>query len=177
MRGNSELIWHCCSFTQRMFSFLCLRWPWHLWHFVVETQNTKEINLNTSWKYLEKNGLFKSLFRLKHSQLTWRCFCPPLHPWLSATGNSSQNRTVCWFCWTTNKWFLRGEHHTLSTGARKMETPVRANTNKPVILCSLYRKHWLRDESQFHEAFLSISSSKDCVTLCDIASGSRKIEH
>ncbi len=31
--------------------------------------------------------------------------------------------------------------HTFSIGARKMETPVSANTRIPVILCSLYFGH------------------------------------
>lgn len=53
--------------------------------------------------------------------------------------------------------------HTLSTGARKMETPVRTNTSMPVTLCSLYVWHW-RDTRERQVSFTmhsSTSATKD----------------
>lgn len=53
--------------------------------------------------------------------------------------------------------------HTLSTGARKMETPVRTNTSMPVILCSLYVWHWwdTRERQVSFTMLSSTSATKD----------------
>lgn len=74
-------------------------------------------------------------------------------------------------------WFFLRVLHTLSIGARKMETPVRANTKMPVIRCSLYIGHWwnihMRLSSQFHKPSLYLNyKGLSRLFICEIASGS-----
>lgn len=83
---------------------------------------------------------------------------------------------------TQSKLLIHCGLHTLSIGARKMETPVRANTRIPVILCSLCMGHrWWhihkRMSSQFYKAFLYFNFkgfSEVFLSICDTANGSEK---